>query len=53
VPTAVADERDEQMTDNMKLAWSKPKLRRIDAGSAEAKAAGGIKDGGSGGTQKS
>jgi hypothetical protein len=30
-----------------KLAWSKPEFRRIDAGSAEASAKGGIPDGAS------
>ena len=36
-----------------RLAWSKPEIRRIDAGSAETKASGTKSDGGSGGSNKS
>lgn len=45
------------MTNNVsndkRQAWSTPELRRIDAGSAEAKKAVGIPDGPAGGNDKS
>lgn len=36
-----------------RLAWSKPELRRIDAGSAESSPTGTKSDGGPGGSNKS
>lgn len=36
-----------------RLPWSTPELRRIDAGSAEAKTGNGTPDGGTGGNDKS
>lgn len=36
-----------------RLAWSKPEIRRIDAGSAESSPTGTKSDGGAGGNNKS